>query len=220
MDTQKYYNQRYRLFSRFDEGIRIEDEESWYSVTPELIAKHQAKKCAENFQAFNGRKPEVILDAFCGVGGNAIQFATVCDKVIAIDINPDRIELARHNAKVYGVDDKIEFVCADYFEYLKYLLANNIKIDIVFLSPPWSGPHYNQTRFYSLDQVEPLNGWDLFTQTRQLSQNIIYFLPRNTNIQDFFQLELGENEQFEIEQNFLTNKLKAISVYFGCLAQS
>lgn len=30
---RKYYFQRYRLFSKYDEGIELDDE-SWYSVTP------------------------------------------------------------------------------------------------------------------------------------------------------------------------------------------
>ena len=60
----KYWFRRYSLFSRFDEGIRM-DTEAWYSVTPEEIAAHQAQRCA----------CDVIVDAFTGCGGNAIQFA-------------------------------------------------------------------------------------------------------------------------------------------------
>ena len=41
------------------------DTEAWYSVTPEEIAVHQAQRCA----------CDVIVDAFTGCGGNAIQFA-------------------------------------------------------------------------------------------------------------------------------------------------
>ena len=62
---QKYWAQRYSLFSKFDNGI-IMDQESWYSVTPEKIAQHIAKRCTSN---------DVVIDAFCGAGGNAIQFA-------------------------------------------------------------------------------------------------------------------------------------------------
>ena len=40
------------------------DEQSWYSVTPEKIAEHIAKRV----------KNKVVLDAFCCVGGNLIQF--------------------------------------------------------------------------------------------------------------------------------------------------
>lgn len=77
------------------------------------------------------------MDAFCGAGGNTIQLAKVCKKVISIDIDPVKIELAKHNARVYGVLDKIEFVCADFFD-----AAESLKADVVFLSPPWGGPEY------------------------------------------------------------------------------
>lgn len=56
------------------------------------------------------------MDAFAGVGGNAIQFALTCDRVIAVELCPHRLELARHNAQVYGVAHKIEFVHADFLE--------------------------------------------------------------------------------------------------------
>lgn len=60
----KYWCQRYILFSRFDTGIKM-DEEGWFSVTPEPIAKHHAVRCGHG----------AIVDFFTGVGGNAIQFA-------------------------------------------------------------------------------------------------------------------------------------------------
>jgi hypothetical protein len=40
----------------------------WYSVTPEAIAQHLAHRM----------KCDLIIDAFAGVGGNAIQFALTC----------------------------------------------------------------------------------------------------------------------------------------------
>ena len=42
----KYWAQRRRLFSRFDQGIQL-DSEGWYSVTPEIIADHVAKRVAD-----------------------------------------------------------------------------------------------------------------------------------------------------------------------------
>ena len=35
--------------------------------------------------------------------------------VIAIDIDPKKIEMARHNAAIYGVADRIEFIVGDFF---------------------------------------------------------------------------------------------------------
>ena len=62
------------------------------------------------------RRCSVIVDAFAGVGGNAIQFALTCDRVIAVELCPHRLQLARHNAQVYGVAHKIEFICGDFLE--------------------------------------------------------------------------------------------------------
>lgn len=65
--VKKYWLQRYDLFSRYDVGIKL-DEEGWFSVTPEEVAIHQASRCAG---------APVVIDGFAGVGGNAIQFAKV-----------------------------------------------------------------------------------------------------------------------------------------------
>lgn len=44
--------------------------ESFYSICPELLAYHIAKRCSTN----------VIMDPFCGAGGNVIQLAMTCKK--------------------------------------------------------------------------------------------------------------------------------------------
>jgi trimethylguanosine synthase len=76
--------------------------------------------------------------------------------VIALDTNPTRLALARHNAQIYGVADRIEFIQADYISFAHSLTSTSSsslttsppqsnlprKIDVVFLSPPWGGPSY------------------------------------------------------------------------------
>lgn len=141
--VEKYWRQRYDLFSRYDEGIML-DEQGWYSVTPEEIAIRHAQHC---------RGSGVVIDCFAGVGGNAIQFAMVCDHVIAIDIDPKRIALAMNNAKIYGVEDRIDFIVGDFFQ-----LVPSLKGDVVFLSPPWGGPSYNRMKKFSLELLKPQEG--------------------------------------------------------------
>ncbi|TFK64956.1 S-adenosyl-L-methionine-dependent methyltransferase [Pluteus cervinus] len=153
---QKYFAQRKRLFTLYDEppGCLL-DEEGWYSVTPELIADQIAERC----------RCDTILDPFCGVGGNAIAFAKTCQRVVALDTSPIRLALARHNAEIYGVADRIEFIHCDYLSFARSYLQHNPedvpspttssdparpaspnhttrKIDVIFLSPPWGGPSY------------------------------------------------------------------------------
>ena len=57
-----FWYQRYYYYSRFDEGIQM-DYESWWSVTPEELAAYTANLCID----------KVVVDAFCGSGGNVIQ---------------------------------------------------------------------------------------------------------------------------------------------------
>lgn len=63
------FAQRERYFSLYNEGCLL-DEEGWYSVTPERIALQIAERC----------RCDTIVDAFCGVGGNAIAFAQTCER--------------------------------------------------------------------------------------------------------------------------------------------
>jgi len=106
---------------------------SWYSVTPEVVAATIAQRC----------RGLSVIDAFAGAGGNAIQFALVIDaterdrRVVAVDIDGRRLADARHNAALYGVADRIDFVEGDALEVLARRRA-----DLVFLSPPWGGPGY------------------------------------------------------------------------------
>ena len=64
------FAQRHLLFPLYDELPLLLDETGWYSVTPQPIAAHVAERC----------RCDVVVDAFCGVGGNAIEFAKTCEK--------------------------------------------------------------------------------------------------------------------------------------------
>ncbi|XP_011334640.1 trimethylguanosine synthase isoform X1 [Ooceraea biroi] len=200
----KYYNKRYFLFSRYNEGIQL-DSESWFSVTPEKIARHIAEVCSCN----------TIIDAFCGAGGNAIQFAFTCKRVIAIDIDPNKIRMARHNAEIYGVEDKIEFIIGDFFA-----LAPSLRGDVVFLSPPWGGPDYIKQKVFNLDTILPPQGGKmLFHMARQITNNVAYYLPRNTDMLQLIRL-VEDVGHLEITQYKLDGKLKSCTLYCGDLATS
>ncbi|XP_043544305.1 trimethylguanosine synthase isoform X2 [Chiloscyllium plagiosum] len=206
-ELTKYWVQRYRLFSRFDEGIKL-DQEGWFSVTPEKIAEHIANRVMQSSQC------DIIVDAFCGVGGNSIQFALTGKRVIAVDIDPVKIDFAQNNARVYGVSEQIEFILGDFM-----LLASDLKADAVFLSPPWGGPDYVNAEIFDLKTMMSLDGSEIFALSQKISPNIIYFLPRNADVEQVASLA-GAGGQVEIEQNFLNNKLKTITAYFGDLIQN
>ncbi|XP_035541998.1 uncharacterized protein LOC108979557 isoform X4 [Juglans regia] len=191
-NISKYWCQRYLLFSKFDNGIKM-DEEGWFSVTPESIARHHASRCGSG----------IVVDCFTGVGGNAIQFALRSKHVTAVDIDEKKIDYAHHNAAIYGVNDHIDFIKGDFFS-----LAPKLKADTVFLSPPWGGPDYAKVKTYDIKtMLKPRDG-------------LVMFLPRNVDINQLAELCLSAHPPWavEVEKNHLNGKLKAITAYFNAPA--
>ncbi|ETV74909.1 hypothetical protein, variant 1 [Aphanomyces astaci] len=202
---QKYWAQRYALFSKFDLGIEL-DHEGWFSVTPEVIAAHHATRIA----------CDVVVDAFTGCGGNAIQLAMTCHHVIAIDVDPAKIAIAKHNATIYGVADRIEWIVGDSFAVLPRLHH----ADVVFLSPPWGGPAYLNQNVFSLQDMRMgmFDGIELFKIAAAVTKDIVYFVPRNVDTKQVKLLQESNEDVAEVEFNYLNHKLKTVTMYFGSLA--
>lgn len=144
--------------------------------------------------------------------------------VIAIDTSARRLACARHNAAIYGVQDRIEFIQADFVEWARAYptqSASQPAIDVVFCSPPWGGLDYlnnNQpgppsAEEYSLNSLQPIPGAELYSICRELSENVVLYLPRNTSIEEIASLD--DNELMEVEEAWMSNKLKALTVYIG-----
>jgi trimethylguanosine synthase len=167
--------------------------------------------------------------------------------VIAIDNNRQRLEIARHNAIIYGVADRIEFIHADFLDFARSYSQRTTsrKIDVVFLSPPWGGPDYldqspvkqdapsndeDEQTNYNLKNIRPIPGDELFHLTRRITHNIAYFLPRNVDLDELSSLLKSnpnaanedavslEGEMIEVEEEYMNGKLKAVTCYFGGLA--
>ncbi|XP_010935601.1 uncharacterized protein [Elaeis guineensis] len=203
-DIAKYWRQRYSLFSRYDDGIQM-DEEGWFSATPEEIAATHAARASSG---------TIVIDCFSGVGGNAIQFALRIRgcHVVAIDIDPQKIGYAINNAKIYGVEDNIDFIVGDFFQ-----LAPFLKADVVFLSPPWGGPSYKKIQNFTLDLFKPRDGYSIFQVAQKITPNIIMFLPRNVDINQVEELSWLSSPplNFEIEESHVQGYTKGITAYFG-----
>lgn len=187
----KYWHQRYRYFSRFDEGVVL-DEESFYSITPESLALHMARRV--------GNKGCLGIDWFNGCGGNAIQMASRREEVgfmIGCDIDVGKLRMSKKNAEVYNVDLNIDFVLCDSTNNLSCFRTSTTTkqptFDISILSPPWGGVSYfGGGKFRLEEDIKFENGWngiDLWKQ-RAVGKTInIYLLPRNCNLFDYFYIK-------------------------------
>jgi hypothetical protein len=184
--VEKYFGRRFQLLSKFNHGAVL-DEESWFSITPEGIAAHVANKCkdalarhgkpADPDAPFDFATAPIVVDGFCGVGGNVIQFARAGFLVVAVDIDWHKLQYAYHNASLYGVQDRILFLHGDFAA-----LAPRLRADAILVCPPWGGVAYQSESLqaFSLEDDMPMNGLGLYRHALQVSANIMYFLPRKT----------------------------------------
>ena len=174
-----------------------------YSVTPEPIGREIARRL--------GSAPRTIVDGFAGVGGNAIQFALAGHFVIAVEIDAERLVMARHNARVYGVEERIEFLVGDFMR-----LAKSLRADVVFLSPPWGGPEYSKVAKFSVKHGMRPDGHRIFDAARQITCNVVYYLPRNVDTDELAQLGSCSvfSEGIDVRG---TLRQKAVTAYFSTL---
>jgi len=78
------------------------NKEGLQLATPEIVAKYIAKRL----------KTDMIADLGCGIGGQVIFFARECRKVYAVDNDPEKLQFAKENCRLYGVDN-VEFILGD-----------------------------------------------------------------------------------------------------------
>lgn len=82
------------------------------------------------------RKPEVLLDLYCGVGLFGICLAADAKRVVGVEIDASAIEMARANAARNGLTN------AEYFAAkTESLVWENEEPDTVIIDPPRAGLH-------------------------------------------------------------------------------
>lgn len=78
-----------------------------------------------------------VLDCFTHTGSFALNAAVAgAREVVAVDVSQTAIDQAKRNAVLNGVEDRLQFVTADVFEFLPNQLALQQSYDVVILDPP------------------------------------------------------------------------------------
>lgn len=114
------------------------DKEGMQLATPEIVAKYIAKRL----------KTGIIADLGCGIGGQVIFFAKECRKVYAVERNPEKLEYAKKNCELYGVNN-VEFILGD---ALSESIREKVRdADIIFSDP--ARPLTEKER--TLENLEP-----------------------------------------------------------------
>ena len=80
-------------------------------------------------------KNKKVLDCFTHTGSFGLNCAiNGASKVVSVDVSPLAIEQSKRNAKLNNLEDKVEYVRADVFDYLDKVKKR--EYDLIILDPP------------------------------------------------------------------------------------
>jgi hypothetical protein len=162
-------------------------------ATGETIARYIAKRF----------KPDwLVEDLTCSLGGNVIFLAEQVKKVIAVDLAAEKIECAKLNAAVYGVENKIDFIVGDAF------LNINKEAKAFFLDPARDREGDTKTRSFLNSSPSLL---DILPQLFAVTHNVAVKISPAFDYEELKQLP----EEPEIEIISENNNCKVAMLWFG-----
>ena len=154
------------------------NEETLYSISRPKAAEfitHFIKKYIDNI------KNMIIVDATAHVGGNTINFCKSFQQVIGLEINLDIFKMLEYNLVEVYKKMNIILYNKDCIEFFK---TYSNPYNIVFIDPPWGGPHYKNFK----NIVLSLSNVCLRTIIEKLLEKkkmIVLKLPLNYQLKSF-----------------------------------
>ena len=151
----------------------------------------------------------IILDLCTGSGAIAVSLAKYVPnvKVLATDISKKSLEIARHNAKLNGVINNIDFIESNLFEKIK-----NIKFDIIVSNPPYIPSNDIKTLPTDVRQ-EPIlaldGGKDGLEFYRKIFSRGYEFLNR----QGYLCVEIGYNQKEDVKK-IIEKQKRYVETYY------
>ena len=133
--------QRFKGFigPEFDTSVQIEENGIWYAVD---VCNGQKTGFFLD-QKYNRNavrklcKDARVLDCFTHTGSFALNAAAAgAASVLGADASETGIAQAQLNARLNGLEDRVQFVCRDVFELLPELEQQKQRFDVVILDPP------------------------------------------------------------------------------------
>ena len=106
---------------------------SFYQVNHD-VAEKLYEKVAEYAEPDN----KTVLDLYCGAGTIGLSMAKRAKKLIGVEIIPEAIEDAKHNADLNSFNNT-EFLCSDAVKASVCFAEKGIKPDVIIVDPPRKG---------------------------------------------------------------------------------
>jgi len=166
------------------------DEDGVRFATPEIVGEYRAKRL----------RTKILGELGCGIGGQTIQFARYSQDVIAAERNREKLECARMNCRIYGVEN-VRFIPGD-------VMSEEVRdqfrdAEIIFCDP--SRPPEEEVR--TIENCEPKIA-DVLKFYGEITQNISFEAPPQLS---------PSRIPFECEKEYvsLNHQLNRLNLYFG-----
>ncbi|WP_255334281.1 trimethylguanosine synthase [Methanosarcina sp. KYL-1] len=170
------------------------DKESLRFATPEPIARYRAQRL----------RCRALADISCGIGGQTVFFAQQCEFVYAVEIDPERIEYAKQNCEMYGLDN-VKFICGDALD--PKVIEQIPAVDVVF-SDPFRPPEEDERQVSCLEPGIP----NVLSAYGEKTKNFAFEAPPQMP---------PERIPFDCEKEYISldGQLNRLTLYFGGLKQ-
>ncbi len=170
----------------------VSDKEGLQLATPEIVAGYIAKRL----------KTSIIADLGCGIGGQVIFFAKECKKVYAVERNPQKLEYAKQNCRLYNVNN-VDFILGDALS--EEVKARVSDADIIFSDPARALSEKVRT----LEKLEPPIT-EILKVYSDVTQNFAFHAPPQIT---------SERIALDCEREYLSlnGQLNRLTLYFGAL---
>ena len=116
-------------------GLKFDiSAQSFYQVNPQQTEKLY-QLAIENAE-LTGK--ETVIDAYCGIGTISLNMAKFAKKVYGVEIVPEAIEDAKHNASLNDLDN-LDFEVGEAEVWMERWQKQGIKPDVIMVDPPRKG---------------------------------------------------------------------------------
>ena len=150
----------------------------------------------------------LILDLCTGSGAIAVSLAKNVPnaRIVATDISKKALEIAKHNAKLNGVLNNIDFIESNLFDKIK-----NIKFDIIVSNPPYI-PTDEIKRLPQDVRQEPIIALDGGKDGLEFYKKIFNKGNEYLNRQGYLCVEIGYNQK-ETVKKIIDKKERYVQTY-------
>ena len=153
------------------------------------------------------RRNPVVCDVGTGSGCIAVAVARELPtvRVVALDVSPTALEVARRNAVLHGVEDRVRLICTDLFDGV----AAGVEFDLVVSNPPYVavGATLMEETSY-----EPQGAFFAGALGLDTIRRLVHAVPCRLRPGAQLVMELGEGQEAAVRRIALASDLFPIEV--------